>query len=135
MAEKPTPRVFMNPAVSARSAVRPEELDRLLELAGSLGGRAAVLPLDPLVDLLAMDLDVERRFDAELDLAAAHFQDDDLDVVADADVLARPTSQHQHGSLPLRCECGSGSLLRRFVVLLAPHEMVDRVAPVREHHL
>src|SRR5882672_12401340 len=49
---------------------------------------AAVLFLDPGVDLFTVNLHLGRRFDAELHLPRADFENGDLDRVTDADVFA-----------------------------------------------
>lgn len=51
------------------------------------GGEKSPFPLDPLIDLLSVYLDLGRRIHGEPDLAVRYFDDFDFYVIADDDGL------------------------------------------------
>ncbi len=63
---------------------------------GRSGRCSAVLLLDGRVDLPAVNLDLRRRLDPQLDLVALDVDHGDLDLVADHDALADAAGEDQH---------------------------------------
>src|SRR4030067_2538562 len=53
----------------------------------------------PQINLFAINRDPERRFDADLYLAAPDLNDDDLDVIADHYFFAFSSGEYQHDGL------------------------------------
>jgi hypothetical protein len=78
----------------------------------------AVVPLfqDPLVDFLAVNLDVMGCLDAYSDLVALDSQYGDRDVVTDNELLSYSSCQYQHNNLPLVSDT---SCIRAFIVFYA----------------
>ena len=74
-------------------------------VAGDVAGRGlsftqpAILRLNALVDLLAMDLHARRRVDTQFHVVSLHLDDRDFHVVPDPDVLAEIAGQEEHRAL------------------------------------
>jgi len=79
--------------LTSSGAVRVSEASTFRSLFG-------VFALDFLVDFLAIDADVVRPFDAELDAAGADVHDCEADVMADDDLFAGFSREHEHWGLP-----------------------------------
>src|SRR6266850_310836 len=110
--EAPGPRRTGEATGPARrgSLRTPGSLPAVLRAVGCiLQGLRALFELDPLVNLLAVNLDTRRRVDPQLHVIPLHLDDRDFHVVTDSNVFAEFSGQEEHRALcrsPASCRRG-----------------------------